>query len=467
MKLYTINLKDNVAINLEHNKPIKYGHKIALKDIKKGEFVYKYGEIIGVASKNIKKGEWVHSHNLKSHLSEKIKYQYKPNFKIKYKDEHLFFYGFKHSENRIGIRNNIYIIPTVGCINGVVNKIKAGVLSSHLGSIDNIVAINHQFGCSQIGDDHSNFKYFLANLALNPNASYVLFVGLGCENNQIDGIKQILNKEENKHIKYLICQEAKNEVEEGIKIVKDFIKKASKFKRVKVPLSKIVVGLKCGGSDALSGITANPLVGKVCDRLILNKASTILTEVPEMFGAEQSLMNKCINKNIFNKYVNLINDFKDYFLKSGFPIYENPSPGNKEGGITTLEEKSLGCITKGGCSPIVDILSYCERVKKSGLNILEGPGNDLIATSVLSSAGAHLILFTTGRGTPYSSFVPTLKISTNDLLDKNKSHWIDFNAYKNDSDKLFNLILKTVNGKYKCKQEDNIEIAYFKKGVTL
>jgi len=464
--LLIINKKDNVGVNLSNKSKIKLGHKIALKNIKKGEYIYKYGEIIGIAKNNIKKDEWVHSHNLISHLNQKSSYSYNPKLNKVNKLEG-YFLGYKRKEGRAGIRNDIYIIPTVGCVNSLANTLKNKASKLPLGSIDNIFALTHQFGCSQLGEDHQDFKKLLVSLALNPNATYVLFVGLGCENNQLSAIKELLKPYHRDNIYFYNAQEVDDDIEYGFNILKKLISKASKLKRSKVSLSELCIGLKCGGSDAFSGLTANPKVGEVSDKLISYKGSSVLTEVPEMFGAEQLLMNKCLTKDIYKKYLSLIINFKKYYTDLGFPVYENPSPGNKEGGITTLEEKSLGCVTKAGSTPIVDVLGYGDRVKKNGLNVLNGPGNDLIASTALAAAGAQVILFTTGRGTPFATIVPTIKIATNKSLAIKKKGWIDFDAYSNDSDKLFKLVIDTASGKYKTKQEDNGEIAFFKKGVTL
>jgi len=463
--LLKINEKDNVAVSMD-GVNVKVGHKIALTDIKKGEYVFKYGEIIGVASNDIKKGEWVHSHNLVSHLNEEFTYTYSKQ-EVSLPKSNGTFLGFKRKSGRAGIRNDIYIIATVGCVNSVVKAIEKKAQDLVKGSIDSIFAITHQFGCSQLGEDHSNFKNLLASIALNPNASFVLFVGLGCENNGINGIKEILKPFARDNIEYFNCQEVENEVDYGYKIIEKFAGIAANLTREPIDFKELCVGLKCGGSDGFSGITANPMVGKISDKIVSMGGSTILTEVPEMFGAEQILMNHCVDSSIFEKYKKLIVDFKNYYLELGFPVYENPSPGNKDGGITTLEEKSLGCITKGGSSPIVDVLNYTEIVKTNGLNILNGPGNDLIASTALAASGCQLILFTTGRGTPFSTLVPTLKIATNDRISKLKSNWIDFDAYSSKEEELFELLLKTVNGEYKTKQEDSHEIAFFKKGVTL
>ena len=461
-----INEKDNIGVCLDGNDKIPAGHKYALKNIAKGEYVVKYGEIIGRASQDIAQGEWVHTHNVKSHLDESVAYRYEFSANIPEKSKHT-FKGFKRETGRAGIRNEIYIIPTVGCVNNACMRLARDAQKYITGSIDGIFALTHQFGCSQLGDDNDNIKKLLCAIALNPNASFVLFVGLGCENNGMDGIKEYLAPYNRNNIVYFNCQEVEDEHEYGMAILKEFADKAKDFKREDVDLSELCIGLKCGGSDGYSGLTANPLVGKITDKVVGAGGSAILTEVPEMFGAEQILMNKCKSQDVFERYEKMIVDFKAYYTKQGFPVYENPSPGNKKGGITTLEEKSLGCIEKAGTSAIVDVLAYGELVKEQGVSALNAPGNDLIAATALAASGCQIVLFTTGRGTPFSTFVPTMKIGTNNTISKNKSNWIDFNAYSMDDEGLFNLLLQTVNGEYQCKSEDIREIAFYKTGVTL
>lgn len=466
MKSVIINEKDNVGVALEKTEAVPVGHKYALCDIKKGEFVIKYGEIIGRATVDIKKGEWVHTHNVKSHLDEDVTYAYNPKFN-KLSEVSATFKGFKRDNGTAGIRNEIYIIPTVGCVNNVCMRIEQECKKFIKGSIDGVYALTHQFGCSQLGNDNENIKKLLCAVAMNPNASFVLFVGLGCENNGLDGIKTYLTKKGARNVAYYNAQDVENDVEYGVEIVKNFIEKAAVLTREELPLSMLTIGLKCGGSDGFSGLTANPLVGKISDKIVSVGGSAVLTEVPEMFGAEQILMNKCESKAVFESYKKMIVDFKNYYIDNGFPVYENPSPGNKKGGITTLEEKSLGCIEKAGSSKIVDVLEYGDVVRKNGVSVLNAPGNDLIAATALAAAGCQIVLFTTGRGTPFSTFVPTLKISTNTLLFNFKNNWIDFNAYTMDENGLFNVLLKVANGEYKCKSEDIREIAFYKTGVTL
>ncbi len=461
-----INKLDNVGVCLKECGDIPAGHKYALRDIKSGEKIIKYGQIIGRAKCDIKQGEWVHTHNVKSHLDENVEYSYDyhaeslPNAKRTFK-------GFKREKGRAGIRNEIYIIPTVGCVNNVCMLLEKQAQSLIGGSIDGIFALPHQFGCSQLGQDNENIKKLLCAVALNPNASFVLFVGLGCENNGMDGIKEYLKPYNRDNIAYFNCQDVEDEIEYGLEILKGFADKAKHFKREEIDFSELCIGLKCGGSDGYSGLTANPLVGKISDKTVAFGGSAILTEVPEMFGAEQLLMNKCESMEIFEKYRLMIENFKKYYTEQGFPVYENPSPGNKKGGITTLEEKSLGCVEKAGTTKIVDVLDYGEIVKKTGVSALNAPGNDLIAATALAASGCQIVLFTTGRGTPFSTFVPTMKISSNDRLAEFKNNWIDFNAFGMDEDGLFDLLVKTIDGEYTCKSEKIREIAFYKTGVTL
>ncbi len=461
-----INKKDNVGVTFTGVNEIPAGHKIALCDINKGDFVIKYGEVIGRATVAIKKGDWVHSHNLKSHLDEDFKYHY--NFKAQEKSvKKGYFKGFKRKKGNAGIRNEIYIIPTVGCVNNVCKIIEKNCQKFISGSLDGIYTLTHQFGCSQLGEDNENIKKLLSAIALNPNATYVVFVGLGCENNHLQGVIDYLKPFDRDNIFYFNCQEVENEVEYATNLIKDLAEKAKKLEREDVSLEELTIGLKCGGSDGFSGLTANPLVGKISDMVVDYGGTSILTEVPEMFGAEQLLMNKCESVEVFEKYKKMIVDFKNYYISQGFPVYENPSPGNKKGGITTLEEKSLGCVEKAGKTAIVDVLDYGEIATKKGVNALNAPGNDLIASTALASSGCQLVLFTTGRGTPFSTFVPTVKISTNNNLATFKDNWIDFNGYGMDDTALFDLVIKICSGEYKCKSEEIREIAFYKTGVTL
>ncbi|MBE6583258.1 MAG: altronate dehydratase [Ruminococcaceae bacterium] len=465
MKTLIINEKDNVAVSLEDGK-IPKGHKFARRDIREGETVIKYGEIIGRATSDIKEGEWVHSHNVRSHLDEDVEYVYEP-IDCKTGSGYDTFMGYRRPYGETGIRNEIYIIPTVGCVNQVCIKMCQQAQKLVSGTLDGIYTFTHQFGCSQLGEDNENIKKLLSAIALNPNAAFVLFVGLGCENNGLNGIKEYLAPFGRDNIEFFNCQDVEDELSYGLSIIERFAEKAKEYKREERPYSELRIGLKCGGSDGFSGITANPLVGIVSDRVIAAGGSTVLTEVPEMFGAEQILMNRCESAEVYEAYKKMIIDFKKYYTDRGFPVYENPSPGNKAGGITTLEEKSLGCIKKGGSTAVVDVLGYGDRVRKTGLSVLDAPGNDLIAATALAAAGCQIVLFTTGRGTPFSTFVPTMKISTNEALAGKKNGWIDFSAHSMDADGLYDLIKKTVNGEYICKSEYVREIAFYKTGVTL
>lgn len=457
MDTVRINEKDNVLVDLAS------GHKTAAEDIKEDTDIIKYGFPIGKATRAIKKGERVHSHNMKTKLSGVLSYEYKPNFTFPEKEEPFEINAFERENGNIGIRNDIWIIPTVGCVNST-----AKTLADKTGAI----AFSHPYGCSQLGGDMKITQLILKGLITHPNAGGVLVLGLGCENNNIVEMKKVLGNINEERIRFLNVQDCKDEISEAVSIINELKEIASGDKRVPVPVSRLKIGLKCGGSDGFSGITANPTVGRVTDKLCAMGASAVLTEVPEMFGAETVLFERCINQEVFGKAVKLINDFKEYFRSHGEPVSENPSPGNKEGGITTLEEKSLGCVQKGGSAPVVDVLDYGDRLVKSGLNLLNGPGNDIVSVTNLSAAGCHLVLFTTGRGTPLGGAVPTVKIATNDKLAENKPHWIDFTASSYNTQKsaeeLLVLIKKIADGK-ETKNEINLsrEIAIFKDGVTL
>ena len=472
---------DRVVVDgceIELRNDIAQGHKFALCDMAAGERVVKYGYPIGHLTVAAKAGEWVHSHNLATDLDENLEYGYTPqHYDIAIEsDAELCVDGYLRKSGQMGIRNELWVIPTVGCVNGqaseIVERIKRECDCSH---IDDVRAYTHSYGCSQLGDDHSNTQKALAAMVRHPNAGGVLVLGLGCENNQIASLKEVIGEWDDDRVRFLVAQEVEDEVEEGLRLCRELVEKMREDRREKLPLSLLRVGLKCGGSDGLSGITANPLVGEFSDWLIAQGGTTILTEVPEMFGAETILMNRAADGEVFADTVRLINNFKEYFRSCGQPIYENPSPGNKEGGITTLEEKSLGCVQKGGRQPVVDVLGYGDRVKRQGLNLLNASGNDLVASSALALSGCQMILFTTGRGTPFGSVVPTVKIATNSHLAEFKSRWIDFNAgdmLSGDSSavlqSLCSQVLAIASGKrVKHETTGHKELTIFKSGVTL
>ena len=453
-----INPNDNVEVDL------LTGHKVALKSIASGENVIKYGFVIGHATRDIERGEQVHTDNLKTNLGDKIMYQYKPELELLKPWKGPDIMAYVREDGDIGIRNDIWIIPTVGCVNKIAER-----LSSMTGAF----CFTHPYGCSQLGEDHDLTEKILMGLVNHPNAGGVLVLGLGCENNNISLFKTFLGDINENRVKFLNSQDSDDEIEEGISLIRELQAYAATFERQPVSISKLRVGLKCGGSDGFSGITANPLVGRFSDMLIATGGSTVLTEVPEMFGAETILMDRCINEEVFKKTVNLINSFKDYFVRHNQPIYENPSPGNKAGGITTLEEKSLGCTQKGGTGPVVDVLDYGDKLTKNGLNLLNGPGNDIVAITNITAVGCHMILFTTGRGTPLGAPVPTVKISSNSGIADRKKLWIDFDAgpmlkREDLTEKLLQYVVQVANGLQTNNERNGYrEIAIFKDGVTL
>ncbi|MBR6470145.1 MAG: altronate dehydratase, partial [Lachnospiraceae bacterium] len=456
---------------------IPCGHKIAIRDISAGEQVVKYGTVIGTASENIPAGSHVHTHNLKTTLSGKAEYIYEPSVHKLPHTGNRNFMGYKRKDGRIGIRNELWIIPTVGCVNEVARKLAENNRYLVTGSIDGLYCFTHPYGCSQMGNDLETTKKILASLVRHPNAGGVLVLSLGCENLTQELFKEELGEWDEDRVKFLVCRQADNELEEGRRLLAGLSDHAKSYKRDKIDASHLIVGLKCGGSDGLSGVTANPVVGRFSDLLISMGGSTVLTEVPEMFGAEMMLFDRCRDRETFDKAVCMVNDFKKYFTDHGQVVYENPSPGNKAGGITTLEDKSCGCIQKGGNARIEDVLKYGEAVKARGLSLMSGPGNDLVSTTGLTAAGVHMILFTTGRGTPFGAPVPTLKISSNTELYTAKRSWIDINAgtvaqgaetMEEAADRLLELVIATASGKYTAQEINGYRgIAILKDGVTM
>lgn len=492
MKVIQINPSDNVAVALDDINQdevlqigaisvkatgrIARGHKIALTDISSGDDIVKYGNVIAHATADIPVGSWVHTQNAKTTLSGEGNYTYNHKVFDLPKVEARTFEGYRRSDGRAAIRNEIWVIPTVGCVNSIATELVAK--NQHLvkGNIEGLYTFTHPFGCSQMGDDLEQTKKLLTALVRHPNAGAVLVLGLGCENLTLSMFQEELGSWDPDRVKFLVCQNVEDELEEGSHILNELAEYAGKFTRETIPASELIVGMKCGGSDGLSGITANPTVGRFSDRLISLGGSTVLTEVPEMFGAESILFDRCENEEIFNKAVDMVNSFKEYFISHGQVVYENPSPGNKAGGITTLEDKSCGCVQKGGSAQIVDVLKYAEPVTKKGLNLLSGPGNDLVSATDLTAAGSHMILFTTGRGTPFGAPAPTVKISTNSALYNKKSGWIDFNAglvaegedLDDAGDRLLDFVLEVASGKQTKTEERGFrEVSIFKDGVTL
>lgn len=488
MKTVQIHPLDNVAVALEPIargetladlsalEDIQRGHKLALQNIPAGAEVVKYGCVIGFAREDIPAGAWVHVHNMRTGLSESGTYAYHHKVFPLPETAPRTFRGYRRPDGRAAVRNELWILPTVGCVNTVALQLVRENQHLVTGSVEGLYAFPHPFGCSQIGGDHAQTRKLLAALARHPNAGGVLVLGLGCENLTMEQFQAELGAWDSRRVKFLLCQEAEDELAEGARLLKELAEYAGTFRRQEIPAGELVVGLKCGGSDGLSGITANPTVGRFSDRLIALGGSTVLTEVPEMFGAESILFDRCADEGVFQKAVDMVNAFKQYFVSHGQVVYENPSPGNKAGGITTLEDKSCGCVQKGGSAQIVDVLRYGEAVTRRGLNLLSGPGNDLVSTTALTAAGAHLILFTTGRGTPFGAPVPTVKIATNTALFERKSGWIDFDAgtvargepLDSAGDRLLSFVLAAAGGeRTKSELRGAREISIFKDGVVL
>lgn len=484
-----IHPRDNVAVALHPitagsvwngvtaRGDIPQGHKMALAEIPAGQQVYKYGFSIGHATQQILPGDWVHSHNMETNLSGELEYTYNPKICPPAPVEPPSFLGYRRPDGKVGIRNEIWIIPTVGCVNDIAKTLAKQNQDLVTGSIEGLYAFPHPFGCSQTGEDHAQTRKLLAALTRHPNAAAVLVVGLGCENLTHQQFLEELGPYDERRVKFMICQQEEDEFATGRRLLEACAQFAASFRREPVPASELVVGMKCGGSDGLSGITANPVVGRFSDMLVAQGGSTVLTEVPEMFGAEGFLMDRCISPEVFRKAVDMINGFKAYFIRHNEVVYDNPSPGNKQGGITTLEEKSCGCVQKGGDAPIMDVIGYGDPVTTKGLNMLYGPGNDLVSSTALTAAGAHLILFTTGRGTPFAAPAPTMKLSTNTPLAQRKSNWIDFNAgvvadgaqtLEENAQALMSQVLAVASGKQtKSERMGFREISIFKDGVVL
>ena len=486
MKTLQIHPDDNVAVALEDLaagegiavEAVPAAHKISLKSIAKGESVIKYGHPIGRARNEIPMGHWVHVHNVATHLDDLLTYEYQPSPVPQEVATARTFMGYRRTDGRVGTRNEIWIIPTVNCVNRNAELIarEAAQQFGRLSNLDGIHAFPHPYGCSQMGEDHVQTQKLLANLVRHPNAGGVLILGLGCENNNIGEFQKILGEWDPARVKFIEAQGVEDEVAAGVEAVEQLAAQAAKVGRTSCPVSALILGLKCGGSDAFSGITANPLTGHLSDRVIAMGGSAVLTEVPEMFGAETLLMDRARDAQVFEKIVRMINNFKNYYKAHNQVVYDNPSPGNKKGGITTLEEKSLGCIQKGGRSTVVDVLPYTGQVKEKGLTLLAGPGNDMIAVTELAAAGCQLILFTTGRGTPLGALVPTIKLATNEALFHKKNRWMDFNAgsllagmtMEALTEELLDKVIDTASGaETKAEKMGFREIAIFKEGVTL
>ena len=484
-----IHPKDNVAVALHTIEPgtvfegvtaqtqIPQGHKMALFPLNEGEQVVKYGFSIGHTTAAVAPGQWVHTHNMATNLEGEMEYTYEPDVHPLASVPAKIFRGYRRKDGKVGVRNEIWVIPTVGCVNDVAKALVKENQDLVSGSVDGLYAFPHPFGCSQTGEDHAQTRKLLASLVRHPNAGAVLVLSLGCENLTQEQFLTELGDFDPDRVKFLVCQHSQDEMADGRAILEVCAAFAKQFQREEIPASELVIGMKCGGSDGLSGITANPVVGRFSDMLVAQGGSTVLTEVPEMFGAEGFLMNRCIDESVFNKAVEMINGFKSYFIRHNEVVYDNPSPGNRQGGITTLEDKSCGCVQKGGSAPIMDVIGYGDAVTTKGLNMLYGPGNDLVSATALTAAGAHVILFTTGRGTPFGAPAPTMKLSTNTPLATQKANWIDFNAgtvadgvktLDESAQDLMDMVLEVASGKQTRAEERGFrEISIFKDGVVL
>ena len=487
--LIRIHPNDNVAVALKPIpagtvfegvtavEEIPQGHKMALRFLAHGENVCKYGFSIGHATEDIKAGSWVHTHNMKTNLSGEVEYTYDPDIHPLQPLPPKTFRGYRRKDGRAAVRNEIWIIPTVGCVNDIAKTLVRENQDLVKGSVEGLYTFTHPFGCSQTGEDHAQTRKLLAALVRHPNAAAVLVLSLGCENLTHDQFLAELGDYDPERVQFVTCQQVEDEMEAGRSALEKCAAYAAQFEREEIPVSELVIGMKCGGSDGLSGITANPTVGRFSDMMCAMGGSTVLTEVPEMFGAEGFLMKRCINRGVFEKAAAMLNGFKAYFIRHNEVVYDNPSPGNKQGGITTLEDKSCGCVQKGGSAPIMDVIGYGDAVTSKGLNLLYGPGNDLVSATALTAAGAHMILFTTGRGTPFGAPAPTMKIATNTPLAEKKTTWIDFNAgvvadgtktLDQAAEELMDKVCRVASGEQTMAERKGFrEISIFKDGVVL
>lgn len=499
-KLLKLNPIDEVAVALQDIKAgeqlevegqvltakddISHGHKIALTAIAKGQPVVKYGFPIGKATADIAVGEHVHIHNMHTNMSDHDQYEYHPDVRPLTPVAPETFRGYVRKDGRAAVRNEVWIIPGVGCVADLSERLareNQGLVEKY--GLDGLYAFPHPFGCSQIGEDNEMTRRLLATLVNHPNAGGVLVVSLGCENNVPKDFQKAImdiagDSWDPDRVKFMICQDVEDEIAEGGRLLEQAAQYASQFHREAVSVLKLVLGMKCGGSDGLSGITANPVLGALGDMLVARGGSSMITEVPEMFGAENLLMNRCVNRDVFDHAAKMLNEYKDYFIKNGQPVYSNPAPGNYEGGISSLEDKSLGCVQKGGVAPISDVLDYAHQIRTRGFSLLGGPGSDLVSATNLTAAGAHIVMFSTGRGTPYSTAAPTVKLSTNTQMYRKKSSWIDFNAgriadgelsIREAAEELYQLVLKIASGEVKTRGEEMgyRKIAIFKNGVIV
>lgn len=494
MQTIQINPHDNVVVALEPLaagtcvqvpgvgavtaiEDIPQGHKMAVRPLAKGEDVVKYGLPIGHVTSDVQPGSWLHTHNVKTNLSGEVAYTYHPTSPVLDTVGPECFQGFRRADGRAATRNELWIIPTVGCVNEVARAMCERAQDLVGGSLEGIYYFPHPFGCSQTGADHAQTRKLLVALSRHPNAAGVLFLSLGCENCTHEQVLEELGEFDTQRVRFLTCQDVEDEQVEGNQILAELAAYAKTFQREPIPASELVIGLKCGGSDGLSGITANPVIGRVSDMVVARGGTSVLTEVPEMFGAESILLDRCVNQDVFDNAAAMLNGFKDYFISHGEVVYENPSPGNKAGGITTLEDKSCGCVQKGGSAAIVDVLGYGDQVRITGLNMLCGPGNDMVSTTALTAAGCHIILFSTGRGTPFGAPAPTLKVFTNHRLCERKANWMDFNAgtvatgecsIEEAGEGLWNLVLATASGQSTSAERRGChEISIWKDGVCL
>lgn len=420
---------------------IPAGHKMATRDIAQGESVKRYGQIIGVASQPIKAGQHVHTHNLSmSDFSRTHAFgvDVKPD---DYVPSPATFMGIVRPDGRVATRNYIGVLTSVNCsataARAIADHFRRDVHPEALAefpNVDGVVALTHGLGCAvdALGEPLQILRRTLAGYAKHPNFAAVLIVGLGCETNQISGLLEAHDLKENEYFHTFTIQETggtAKTVAHGIEKIKRMLPEANAVEREPVSASHLTLGLQCGGSDGYSGITANPALGAAVDLLVRHGGTAILSETPEIYGAEHLLTRRAVSSEVGEKLLARIDWWEEYCAKNGAEMNNNPSAGNKAGGLTTILEKSLGAVAKGGTSNLVDVYEYAETVTAKGLVFMDTPGYDPISATGQVAGGANVICFTTGRGSAYGCAPsPSLKLSTNTALWQRQEEDIDINC---------------------------------------
>lgn len=414
------------GISLFTRDPIPYGHKVALVSIPKGGRIIKYGYPIGRAVRSISPGEHVHVHNTESGRAhgDTARPVIREESSLIPRFPQDTFLGFRRQDGRVGVRNHVLVMASVHCVNGGVERIGR--------EVPGVVALPHIYGCSQLGEDLAQTRRVLEGYVSHPNVGATLIVGLGCEalptRELVDGLR-----DRGYRVELLLLQEiggSRAAVRKGKELAAELLGEVGKLRPEPVPLSELVVGVECGGSDAWSGVTANPAVGAIADALVAHGGTVILSEVTEFIGAEHILAARAISPEVGKAILRAVARREGVAVEMGVDLRgAQPSPGNMEGGLTTIEEKSLGAIVKGGTTPVREFLGYGERPSARGLVVMDTSGNDLESVTGMVAGGAQVVLFTTGRGTPVGNpIVPVIKISSNTPLYERMRDDLDFDA---------------------------------------